>query len=97
MVVGTCRITIAIADSYSLKDKRRVVKSLVERVRHRFNVAVAEVDEHEVWNAAVIGVACVSNGSAHAREILDHVIAFVEGGHGDAEVVDASIEILPGL
>ena len=41
MVIGVCRLTISIAESYSLKDKRRVVKSLVERVRHRFNVAVA--------------------------------------------------------
>lgn len=97
MVVGVCRLTITIADSYSLKDKRRVVKSIVERVRHRFNVAASEVDEHEIWNEAVIGVACVSTGSNHAREILDHVVAFVENGHGDAELIDHSVEILPGF
>lgn len=97
MIVGICRLTISIADSYSLKDKRRVVKSLVERVRHRFNVAVAEVDEHEVWNAAVIGVACVSTGSAHAEEILTHVVNYVSNGHGDAELIDSSVEIMPGF
>lgn len=97
MVVGVCRLTISIADSYSLKDKRRVVKSLVERVRHRFNVAVAEVDEHEVWNAAVIGVACVSTSSGHAEEILNHVVNFVDSGHGDAELIDSSMEIMPGF
>lgn len=97
MVVGVCRLTISIAESYSLKDKRRVVKSLVERVRHRFNVAVAEVDEHEVWNTSVIGVACVSTGSGHAEEILAHVVNFVAGGHGDAELIDSNVEILPGF
>jgi uncharacterized protein YlxP (DUF503 family) len=96
MVVGICRLTLSIADSYSLKDKRRVVKSLVERLRHRFNVAVAEVDEHEMWNAAVIGVACVSTSSTHARDILNHVISFADG-HNDAELVDTSVEILPGF
>ena len=97
MVVGVCRLTIAIAGSYSLKDKRRVVKSLLERLRHRFNVAAAEVEDHEVWNSAVIGVACVSTGSAHAQEILDHLVAFTESGHADAELIDHSIEILSGF
>ena len=97
MVVGVCRLTLSIAGSYSLKDKRRVVKSLVERVRRRFNVAVAEVDEHEVWNAAVIGVCCVSTSSGHASEVLNKVSAFVESGHGDAELVESSMEILSGF
>ena len=99
MVVGVSRLTLSIPGSYSLKDKRRVVKSLVERVRHRYNVAVAEVDEHEVWNAGVIGVCTVSTSGAHAREILDHIVAYVENGHGhaDAELIDHTIEILPGF
>ncbi len=97
MIVGVCRLTLSIPGSYSLKDKRRVVKSLVERVRHRYNVAVAEVDEHEVWNAAVIGVCAVSTSSAHVRDMLDHVVAFVETGHGDAELSDHTVEILTGF
>ena len=97
MVVGVCRLTLSIAGSYSLKDKRRVVKSIVERVRHRFNVAVAEVGEHDVWNAAVLGVACVSVSSRHASEILDHVVTYVGNGHGDAELVDHTVEILTGF
>ncbi len=97
MIVGVCRLTLSIPGSYSLKDKRRVVKSLVERVRHRYNVAVAEVDEHEVWNAAVIGVCAVSTGSAHAQEILDHVVSFVANGHGDAELIDHTVEIMSGF
>ena len=97
MVVGVCRLTLAIAGSTSLKDKRRVVKSLAERMHNRFNVAVAEVDAHEIWNTAVLGVACVSTGGAHADEVLAHVVDFVQGGHGDAELVDYSVEIVPGF
>lgn len=97
MIVGVCRVTISIAGSYSLKDKRRVLKSVVERVRHRFNVAVAEVDEHEVWNSGVIGLACVSTSGAHAEEMLATVVRFVEQAHPDAEVIDSSTEILSGF
>lgn len=97
MIVGVCRLTLSIAGSYSLKDKRRVVKSTVERVRHRFNVGIAEVDEHEIWNAAVLGIVCVSTASAHAEEMLAHVVRFVEDAHPEAEVTDCSVEILPGF
>jgi uncharacterized protein len=97
VVIGVCHLTLAIAGSTSLKDKRRVVKSLTERVRNRFNVAVAEVDAHELWNTAVLGVACVSTGRAHADEVLTHVVDFVQGGHGNAELVDYSVEIVTGF
>jgi len=97
MVVGVCRLTLTIAGSASLKDKRRVVKSLTERVHNRFNVAVAEVDAHEIWNTAVLGAVCVSTSHAHADEVLAHVVNFVQGGHGDAELVDYSVEIVPGF
>ncbi len=99
MVVGVCRITIDIAEGYSLKDKRHVVKSLVERIRHRFPVAVAEVDENEVWNSAVLGVCCVSNSRAHAERVLASVVDFVEDGRGaaGAALVDFTTEVLTGL
>jgi uncharacterized protein YlxP (DUF503 family) len=97
VVVGVCHLTLTIAGSTSLKDKRRVVKSLAERVRNRFNVAVAEVDAHEIWNTAVLGVVCVSTSRAHADELLAHVVDFVQGGHGDAELVDYSVEIVSGF
>lgn len=97
MIVGVCRMTVSIAESHSLKDKRRVVKSLVERVRHRFNVSIAEVDEHDVWNEAVLGVVCVSTASSHASAILQRVVSFVENGHPDAELIDVVVETLPGF
>lgn len=99
MVVGVCRLTLSIAEGYSLKDKRRVVKSVVERVRHRFNVAVAEVDEHEIWNEAVVGVCCVSTARGHAEDILQAVVSFVQSGQGHqgAELIDYTSEVLTGF
>lgn len=97
MIVGVCRLTLSIAGSYPLTNKRRVVTSVVERVRHRSNVAVAAVAGHEVWNAAIIGVCHISMGSAHAREVLDHIVAFVANGHGDAVTVDHTVEIVTGF
>ncbi|MBV8446124.1 MAG: DUF503 domain-containing protein, partial [Candidatus Dormibacteraeota bacterium] len=60
MVVGTLLITLQVPDSGSLKEKRQVVRSLTARLRNTFNVAVAEVGDQNLWQSAVIGVACVS-------------------------------------
>lgn len=66
-----CQLTID--GSRCLKDKRRTLKSLMTRARNAFNVAVAEVDDLEMWNRAGIGVVCVSNDSGHVHSILEKV------------------------
>lgn len=58
----------------SLKDKRRVLRSLIDRIRHDFHVAIAEVHDTELWGNATIGVACVSNNARHADSVLQHVL-----------------------
>jgi uncharacterized protein len=58
----------------SLKDKRRILRSVMDRVRHEFNVAIAEVEDQDLWGNACIGVACVSNDPRHAESILQHVV-----------------------
>ncbi len=78
MVVGICRVTINIGGSFSLKDKRSVVKSIINRIRSRYNVAIAEVSLNDNWRRAVLGIACVSNESAHADKMLEEVIAYIE-------------------
>ena len=93
MVVGVCRFTLRLPGSSSLKDKRRVIKSLTTRLRNKFNVAVAEVATNDTWQIATIGVTCVSNDARHAREMLDSVMAFVERTRLDAELLDSEIEV----
>jgi hypothetical protein len=61
-----------------LKDKRRLVKSLVERAQRRFRVSAAEVDHHDTWRRAAVGFACISTSTRHAHEILSEIATFVE-------------------
>ncbi len=74
MVLGSIELQLRLEGCDSLKDKRQILRSLVDRVRREFNVAVAEVGDHELWGNATIGVACVSNDARHAESILQHVI-----------------------
>lgn len=75
MVVGTARLVLAIPGASSLKDKRSVVRRVVERARARFNAAIAEVEDQDVHRRAVLGVAVVSNDARHATSMLDTIIA----------------------
>jgi uncharacterized protein YlxP (DUF503 family) len=93
--VGFCRLTLHIAGSNSLKDKRQVVRSLVERMRRQYNAAVAEVEEQDSWRTAVLGIAVVSNHAAHADRQLATIIEYVEATRLDAEVVEREVEIIP--
>lgn len=78
MVVMTCQAQIFLSESRSLKDKRQVVKSLKDRIRNRFNVAVAEVEYQELWQRSTLGLAAISTEGNHANEVLDQVIRFIE-------------------
>jgi uncharacterized protein YlxP (DUF503 family) len=88
------RFTLRIPESGSLKDKRQVVRSVMPRIRNKFQVAVAEVGDNEAWQIATIGVACVSNSARHADEILAEIVAYVEGSRLDAEVTDVETEVI---
>lgn len=93
MVIGVCTIHLNIDDAFSLKEKRHVIKSIIERVKSRFNASVAEVDLNDKWKNAVIGIACVSNEAGHADSMLSKIVDFVEN-EGRAVLVDYSTEII---
>jgi hypothetical protein len=97
MIVGVCRLTLRLPESGSLKDKRQVVQSVSRRLRNKFNVAVAEVGDNDRWQTATLGITCVSNDTRHAREMLDHVVAFVQQQRLDAELVESEIEVSPAF
>lgn len=78
MVIGVCVLELHLPGCRSLKDKRRVVKSVVERLRPRFNVAVAEVGHQDVWNQAELGICTVADSGAFVDEVLAKVIREVE-------------------
>ena len=87
------RFTLRIPESGSLKDKRQVVRSVAQRLRNKFQVAVAEVDDNDAWQVATLGVTCVANTAAHCDEVLREVQRFVETSRLDAEVTDVESEV----
>ena len=95
MNVGVCTLKLRLPGNSSLKDKRRVLKSITSRVSNKFNVAVAEVDNGDLWQLATIGICCVSNDHRHANEIMSKVVDFIMNNHFDAEILDYEIEIIP--
>jgi uncharacterized protein len=97
MNIGALQVRLRLPENHSLKGKRKVVKSIISQVSSRFNVSVAEVDDHDMWQVATIGVSCVSNEGRHANEILSTVMDFIERVRGDAEILDYEIEILHAL
>ena len=97
MNVGIARITLRVPHSRGLKDKRRVVNSLRRRALNKFDVAIAEVDLNDTWQTASLGIACVSDGAAQTRRVLDSVTRFIESERPDAEVIDCETEIISGF
>lgn len=93
MVVGVCQMVLVLPGNQSLKGKRKVIRSVLDRVRARFNVAAAEVADMDDWRRSVLGFSVVSNDVSHANSMLDTVASFVESS-ADAVVVDRLLEIV---
>ena len=93
MVIGAARVELHVHGSQSLKQKRGVVRAISQRVRNRFNVAVAEVGGQGTWQRVVLGISTVSGDSQSARRRLEKSIEFIEDLHL-AEVIDQEVEIL---
>ena len=92
MVIVAAMITLIIPENDSLKGKRRVIKSLMERVRHKFEAAVAEVGDNDLWQKARIGVALVGNDSHLLEARLQQIMKFMENQHL-AEIIDSQVEL----
>jgi uncharacterized protein YlxP (DUF503 family) len=75
MPIGLLTLEIHIADAQSLKDKRQVLRSLTDRLRARFNVAVAELEHQELWQRARVGVVSISSDGKHLQESMHAVAA----------------------
>ncbi len=97
MHIGVCKIKLRLPENLSLKGKRRVVKSITTRVRSKFNVSVAEVDDQNLWQLATLGICCVSNNKRYVNEVLSKAVDFITNGRFEVEILDYEIEILPVL
>ena len=93
MIIGTLEVQLIVPWSHSLKEKRMVLRSITERIKNKFNVSVAEVDNQDLHQSIVLGIACVSNETSHVNSILQKVLDYIEG-NCEAEVVNSIIEII---
>ena len=90
MTVGIARLSLFLPDSHSLKEKRMVLRRIKDRVRQKFNVAIAEVQNQDLWQRAVLGLAVVGSDRRFVESALDEVMRFVRG---EGEVINAEREI----
>jgi hypothetical protein len=95
--IGVCRVNLRIPENQTLKGKRQVVQSIINRVRDKFNVAIAEVENGDKWQIATIGICYVSNDGRHANEVISKIIDYIVTSRLDVEVLDCQIELVSVL
>lgn len=94
MQVGILRLTLHLPENHSLKEKRRAVKSLLEKVHRRFNVAAVEVGDHERWQVASLAIGCISTEAPHAQQVLAAALAFIQHERPDLPLLDYETELI---
>lgn len=78
LIIGTAKIYLFANWVHSLKEKRMIVKSIVDKTKHKFNVSIAEIEDQDLHQSIVIGIACVSTNKRHADSQIQNVINFIE-------------------
>lgn len=94
MVVATALLHLHLPQSQSLKDKRRIVKSILARLQHEFTLSASEVADQDLWQLATLGLAYVSGDSSHANSVISHAVHFVESGPWDSWLSSYELEIV---
>ena len=97
MTVGLCRLWLRLPENHSLKGKRQAVRSLTARLQNRFNISVADVDDHDLWQMVSLGLCCVTNSERHAHELLTAVVDYIRSQRLDLELVDFRTEVIHPL
>jgi hypothetical protein len=92
MRIGSCQIGISIPESFSLKDKRRIMNSIKQRLKNRFNISVIELNPDIAWNHGQIGFACAGEDEKMVNRLIDQVVRFVEED-GRYEINQLTIQI----
>lgn len=94
MHTGTCKIELYLPMNQNLKGKRRIVKSLSEQIRSRFNVSVSEIEDNDLWQIATIGIAVISNKIIVLNQTFDQIFSFIESSNHDLNIISHDIEII---
>lgn len=96
MNTGICKLQLHIPGNQSLKEKRRVVKSIISKLHNQYNISVAEVADHDLWQLATLGISCVSNNGQLIDETFTKIINFIAQNYPELEIVNQEIEIIHG-
>jgi uncharacterized protein len=92
MIVAAVRLTLIIPENDSLKGKRKVVRSLIEKARHKFDAAMAEVGDNDLWRKAQVGVALVGNDPQLLESRIQQIMKFIENQYV-VEIIDSQMEL----
>lgn len=92
MVIGACKVRLRILGARSLKEKRKVVKSMKDRLL-RMNLSVSEVDDNDRWQAATLGIALVSNEATFVNSVMDKIVLEIEE-NDEVEILAVNSEII---
>ena len=93
MVVGILKFALRISDAQSLKEKRKVVKSLIARIKNKFNVSIAEVGSNEKWQIAELGICAAGNDRRFINSTIDNILSYLDSIY-IGEIISSHIEII---
>lgn len=94
MYVAVAHLELHLPENHSLKGKRRVVRSVCDRLRHRFRISVAETGGQDTWQSAEIGLAAVSGDAVTARSVIESAIEYAESHLWDVQILETDVDVL---
>jgi len=97
MLVGVCKVKLSFPENHSLKGKRQILTSLINRLRNKFQIAIAEVEHNDLWQLTTLGICAVSNEGRHLESLFSHIIQYLEEYSGQYHLLSHEHEILAGF
>ena len=94
MIVAICQVELSLGGVMSLKEKRRIIKSVISRLSNQFNISVAEVAHQDVWQSAILGFAAVGNDAKFLHKVTEKVIQWIEENRPDVVIADYMVEFV---
>ncbi len=94
MIIAVCQIELGLGGVASLKDKRRILKSVIGRLSNQFNISIAEVAHQDVWQSAILAIAAVGNDAGFLHGVIEKIITWIETNRPDVVIGDYTIELI---
>ena len=97
MHIAINKITLRLPENQNLKGKRRIINSLISKLRHEFNVAVAEVEHQDLWQLATLGIVSISSDSQYLQQLQAKLLTYIESLTGEFQLTNQQQEIIHGF